>query len=106
VPSVFHSPIKMFSGWSAGLGMAAGWLAVAVMAVLSSTFVSSNSILSIIVGIDSWSRCRQMLAPNVQVFAMAGHFVFRYAGSEADFCFVAEHNYQGSTALRGDENGS
>jgi hypothetical protein len=36
--------------------------------------------------------------------AMAGHFVFRYAGTEADFCFVAEDNYKCSTALRRDEN--
>jgi len=43
-------------------------------------------------------------ARYVQVFAMAGHFVFRYAGTEADFCFVAEDNYKCSTALRRDEN--
>jgi hypothetical protein len=41
---------------------------------------------------------------NVKVFAMAGYFVFRYAGTEADFCFVAEDNYKCSTALRCDEN--
>jgi hypothetical protein len=35
---------------------------------------------------------------------MAGHFVFRHAGTEADFCFVAEDNYKCSTALRRDEN--
>jgi hypothetical protein len=33
-------------------------------------------------------------AYNVQVFVMAGHFVFHYAGAEADFCFVAEDNYK------------
>ena len=43
---------------------------------------------------------------NVQVFAMAGHFVFRYARTKADFCFVAEDKYKYSTALRRDENGS
>ena len=47
---------------------------------------------------------RISVAYNVQVFAMAGHFVFRYAGTEADFCFVAEDNYKCSTALRRDEN--
>jgi hypothetical protein len=44
------------------------------------------------------------LVANVQVFAMAGHFVFRYAGTEADFCFVAKDNYKCSTALHHDEN--
>jgi hypothetical protein len=45
-----------------------------------------------------------MLAANVQVFAMAGRSVFHYAVTEADFCFVAEDNYNCSPALRRDEN--
>ena len=35
---------------------------------------------------------------------MAGHFVFRYAGTDADFCFVAEDNYKCSIAFGRDDN--
>ena len=33
--------------------------------------------------------CQFKATANVQAFATAGHFLFRYAGTEADFCFVA-----------------
>jgi hypothetical protein len=29
---------------------------------------------------------------NESVFAMAGYFMFRHAGTEADFCFIVEDN--------------
>jgi len=38
------------------------------------------------------------LAYNGSVFAMAGHFVFRQADTEADFYFVAEDNHKCSIA--------
>ena len=37
-------------------------------------------------------RVLHKVTHNESVFAMAGYFMFRHAGTEVDFCFIDEDN--------------